>query len=102
MEKDCLDLFVCLEFTDPSGAPNDGFLQNTLKKRFYAIQSTFRSVEMHFKGRYKIFICSVAFRNYKGFSTTSSPGLFPYKKWFFLREKLWGRGWASVLFSRKF
>ena len=68
MEKDCLDLSVCLEFTGPSGAPNDGFLQNTLKKRFYAIQSTFRSVEMHFKGRYKIFICTGAFRNYKGFS----------------------------------
>ena len=36
--------------------------------------STFRSVEMHSKGRYKICICSVilgkleAFQNYKGFS----------------------------------
>ena len=74
MEKDCLDLFVCLEFTGPSGAHNDGFLQNTLKKLSDAIQSTFRSVEMHFKGRYKIFIRSGAFRITR----------------------------ASVLFSRKF
>ena len=61
MEKDCLDLFVCLEFTGPSGAPNDGFLQNTMKKRFYAIQSTFRSVEMHFKGLFEITRASVLF-----------------------------------------
>ena len=91
MGKDCLDLFVCLEFTGPSGAPNDGFLQNTLKKRFYAIQSTFRSVEMHFKGRYKIFICSVAFRNYKGFS----------KRWFFFKGKALGtRLGFSIIFPK--
>ena len=43
-------------------------------KRFETIQSTFRSLEMYFKWRKKIDICSVtlgqleSFRNYKGFS----------------------------------
>ena len=46
------------------------YVENT----FQAIQSTFRSLEMHSKRRYKTFICSVilgevkSFRNYKGFS----------------------------------
>ena len=47
------------------------------EKAFRAIQSTFRSLEMHTKQRYKICICSQnsvilgeleSFRNYKGFS----------------------------------
>ena len=42
-----------------SGAPNDGFLLNSLKTLFKAIQRTFRSIEMHSKRRYKICICSV-------------------------------------------
>ena len=42
-----------------SGAPNDGFLRNSLKTLFKAIQRTFRSIEMHSKWRYKICICSV-------------------------------------------
>ena len=38
-----------------SGAPNDSFVLNTLKTLFkQAIQSTFRSVEIHSKRRYKI------------------------------------------------
>ena len=55
----------------PSGAPNDGFLF------FLAFQSTFISVDMHSKRRYKICICSVIlrdlepFRNYNGFSIVS-------------------------------
>ena len=53
-----------------TGAPNDGFLQNTLRTLFKAIQSTFRSLEMHALWNYKICICSVilgeleSFRNY--------------------------------------
>ena len=39
-----------------SGAPNDGFLLNTLKTFF---QSAFRYLEMHSKWHYKHFICSV-------------------------------------------
>ena len=41
---------------------------------FYAVQSTFRYLEMHLKLRHKICICSVilgeleSFRNYEGFS----------------------------------
>ena len=42
-----------------SGAPNDGFLLNTLRTPFKAIQSTFRSLEMHALWNYKICICSV-------------------------------------------
>ena len=47
---------------------------HTLTTTFKAIQSTFRSLEMHSKRRYKICICSVilgeleSFRNYKGLS----------------------------------
>ena len=57
-----------------SGAPNDGFLLKTLKHLSGYMQSTFGSLEMHSKWRYKICICSVipgeleSFRNYKGFS----------------------------------
>ena len=45
-----------------------------IEKTFYAIQSNFRSVEMHSKRRYKICICSVilgeleSFPNHEGFS----------------------------------
>ena len=43
-----------------SRAPNDGFLLHTLKTLFrLSMQSTFRSLEMHSKRCYKIFICSV-------------------------------------------
>ena len=46
------------------------FPPNYIGKTFQAIQSTFTSLEMHFKLRYKICICSVilgqlkSFRNY--------------------------------------
>ena len=42
-----------------SGAPNDGFLPNKLKTLFEAIQSPFRSLEVHSKRGYKICNCSV-------------------------------------------
>ena len=42
-----------------SGAPNDGFLPNTEKTLFEAIQSPFRSLEVRSKRGYKIFNCSV-------------------------------------------
>ena len=57
-----------------SGAPKDGFLPKYIKNTFQAIQSTLRYLEMHYKRRYKICICSVilgelvSFRNYKGLS----------------------------------
>ena len=38
--------------------PNNTFLLHTLTTTFKAIQSTFRSLEMHSKQRYKICICS--------------------------------------------
>ena len=57
--------------------PNRGtqrwFPPKCIENTFQAIQSTFRSLEMHSKRRYKICICSVvlgqleSFRNYKGF-----------------------------------
>ena len=56
------------------GAPNDEFLPNTLKTLFTAIQSIFRSLEMHSKWHYRICTRSVilgeveSFRNYKDFS----------------------------------
>ena len=62
---------TCLNFCIlKSGAPNDGFLLNTLRAPFKATQSTFRSLEMHPLWNYKICICSVilgeleSFRNY--------------------------------------
>ena len=54
-----------------TGAPNDSFLLNTLKTLFR------RAVEMHFRCRYNICICSVilgeleSFQNYTGLSTFS-------------------------------
>ena len=55
--------------------PKDGFPPEYVENTFQAIQSTFRSLEMHSKRRYKIVISSVirefkSFRNYKGFSIT--------------------------------
>ena len=50
---------IASEAHSSSGAPSDGFLLNTLKTLFLAIQSTFRYLEMYSKGRYKICICSV-------------------------------------------
>ena len=59
---------------DLTGAPNDGFLLNTLKTLFgLSIVSTVRSLEMYSKRRYKIFICSIimwkleSFQSYRGF-----------------------------------
>ena len=58
-----------------AGAPNDGFLQNTLKiLLILGYPKYFRSLEMHSKLRYNFFICSVilgelkSFRKYKGVS----------------------------------
>ena len=54
------------------------FPPKRIEKSFYAIQSTFRSLEMYSRQRYKICICSVilgeleAFRNYKDFSVIFS------------------------------
>ena len=45
--------------SESSGAPNDGFLLDSLKTLFKAIQSTFRSLEMQSEGRYKICVCLV-------------------------------------------
>ena len=50
-----------------SGAPNDSFLQNTLKTLFQAVQSTFRLLEMHFKRRCKVWICSVILGHVESF-----------------------------------
>ena len=46
------------EIKPETGVPNNSFLLNTLTTTFKAIQSTFRSLEMHSKQRYKICICS--------------------------------------------
>ena len=47
--------FLLLVHDSISGAPNDGFLLNTLKTLFkQAIQSTFGALEMHSKWRCKI------------------------------------------------
>ena len=47
-------------YSEFSGAPNDGFLLNTMKTLFrLSIQSTLRPLEMHSERRYKICICSV-------------------------------------------
>ena len=57
-----------------AGAPNDGFLPNTLRTLF-RLSRVFLDLywEMHSKRRYRIIICSVilgelkSFRNYKGY-----------------------------------
>ena len=49
-------VFTSARIRQGTGVPNDGFLITTLKTH---IQSTFRSLEMYFKRRYKICICSV-------------------------------------------
>ena len=49
-------VFTSARIPQGTGVPNDGFLITTLKTH---IQSTFRSLEMYFKRRYKICICSV-------------------------------------------
>ena len=46
------------EIKPETWVPNNSFLLNTLTTTFKAIQSTFRSLEMHSKQRYKICICS--------------------------------------------
>ena len=80
MEKSCSSLRVCLRFSALikidcairqhfPGAPNDGFLPNTLNTLFRLSR-----VHLDSKRCYKICICSVilgeleSFRNYKGFS----------------------------------
>ena len=55
-----------------AGAPNHGYLLNALKTLFRLSESTFKSLEMHSKRRYKSCICSVvlgqieSFRNHLG------------------------------------
>ena len=47
------------------------FPPKCIESTFWAIQSTFRSLEIHSKRRYKIFICSAileSFRNYQSFT----------------------------------
>ena len=57
----------------PSGAPNDGFLLNELKKLFRLFR-VLLDLKIHSNRRYKIYICSVilgqleSFRNYQSFS----------------------------------
>ena len=66
--KKCVNNPPCFRGTQQWFPPQ--YIENTFK----AIQSTFRSPEMHFKRRYKICICSVilgeleSFRNCKGLS----------------------------------
>ena len=65
-----------------TGAPKDGFLLNTLKTLFkLAIQSTFRSLEMHSKRRYKICTCPINLgRKLDIFEFTRDWVLF-FRKW---------------------
>ena len=59
---------TCYSDGNQPGAPNEGFLINTLKTLFTeAIQSTFRSLEMHSQWCYKICICSVILGQLKSF-----------------------------------
>ena len=57
-----------------TGAPNDGFVLNTLKTLFRLSSVAFRCLEMNSKPRYKICVCSVipgereSFRDYQVFS----------------------------------
>ena len=57
-----------------TGAPNDGFVQNTLKTLFRLSRVLLVFVEIHSNRRYNIHISSVilgqleSFRNYHGFS----------------------------------
>ena len=57
-----------------TGAPNDGFLQNTLKTLFRLSRVLLVFLEIHSNRRYNIHISSVilgqlaSFRNYQGFS----------------------------------
>ena len=54
------------ELQTKQGHPTTVFLLNTLKTLF-AIQSTFRYLEMHSKRRYKICICSVILGEFQTF-----------------------------------
>ena len=53
-----------------SGVPNDSFLSNPLKRNFRLSGVPFKALQLHFRPRYNIFICSVIlgelepFRNY--------------------------------------
>jgi len=80
-----VDTILRMSYHNPV-APNDSFFLKSVEKTFWIIQSIFRFLEMHFKRRYKICICSVIleqlesennndalaiskrFRKYKGFS----------------------------------
>ena len=54
-------------------APNDGFLLNTLETTFKrAIQSTFRSLEIHSKRRYEICVCSVILGELESFRNNNA------------------------------
>ena len=63
------------------GGTERRFPPKCIENTFKAIRSTFRSLEMHSKRRYKICICSVvpgqleSFRNYKGFGIIFSKSL---------------------------
>ena len=72
-----------------SEALNDGFLLSEyIANTFWAVQSTFRPLEMHSDRRYKISICSAifreleSFRHYKGFSIIFSKTLDAIWSWF--------------------
>ena len=55
-----------------SGAPNDGFLLNTLKKTVQATESSFKNLEMHYKRRYKICISSLILGELWSFEITNA------------------------------
>ena len=61
------------EGLDKQGQPTT-VSSSRIENTFYALQSTFRSQEMHYNRHYKICSCSVilgqleSFRSYKGFS----------------------------------
>ena len=50
---------IVVMLVDAAGAPNDGFLPNSLVTHFRLSRVFFRPLEMHSKRRYKICICSV-------------------------------------------
>ena len=62
-----------IQAANATGAPNDGFLQNTLKTLFRLSRVLLVFLEIHSNRRYNIHISSVilrqleSFRNYQGF-----------------------------------
>ena len=55
------------------------FPPNPLKTLFRLSNGTFRSLEMHFKRRYKIYICSVILGELESFEITRASVLFSQK-----------------------